>query len=451
MSWLPQRWLRPRGWLLLALGLVALLLAAVWGRRDLLVVSLFLVSLPLLASLSLRLFSPNFTVQRTFWPAFVQRGELLHVTLEVTGTTSGSTARITEQLPAHMIDIPHFEYPNPRAPHGRHSSYRYSLHPNRRGIFTIGPLSAGFADPFDVALLQRKLDAGDVLTVVPEVRELPPLEMSSGRGQDGTRVSAYLNSSSDADVQTRDYRYGDSMRRVHWPATARHGKVMVRAEETLTSPEAVIIVDQRLTRFPGASRASRSPEALLTSPHFEWNVNAVVSIATHFLERGFTLQVCDDQGQPAFVHSSSSLEPERMEYVGTEGSLAVARSLATLELRSTPVTTAASSHKGSMSPEPRHADALSEGLLTTLFSTPRRGPLVAILGTVDEDDATTLAAAVPASTGAYALIQAKNSASTDRAQEILSKAGWRVVLVNHNASLPQSWLALESSNAGAVR
>ena len=49
---------------------------------------------------------------------------------------------------------------------------------------------------------------------------------------------------------TREYRHGDPMRRVHWAATARHGELMVRQEESVTTPEATIILDQRLAAFP---------------------------------------------------------------------------------------------------------------------------------------------------------------------------------------------------------
>ncbi|MDD0857137.1 DUF58 domain-containing protein [Arthrobacter alpinus] len=35
---------------------------------------------------------------------------------------------------------------------------------------------------------------------------------------------------------TREYRSGDPLRRVHWPVTARQGKLMVRAEESVTAP-----------------------------------------------------------------------------------------------------------------------------------------------------------------------------------------------------------------------
>ena len=49
---------------------------------------------------------------------------------------------------------------------------------------------------------------------------------------------------------TREYRHGDPMRRVHWAATARHGSLMVRQEESVTTPEATIILDQRLSAYP---------------------------------------------------------------------------------------------------------------------------------------------------------------------------------------------------------
>ena len=48
---------------------------------------------------------------------------------------------------------------------------------------------------------------------------------------------------------TREYRHGDPMRRVHWAATARHGQLMVRQEESVTTPEATIVLDSRLSAY----------------------------------------------------------------------------------------------------------------------------------------------------------------------------------------------------------
>jgi uncharacterized protein (DUF58 family) len=53
----------------------------------------------------------------------------------------------------------------------------------------------------------------------------------------------------------REYMPGDSYRRIHWKATARHGRLMVREEERFEKRQACIVLDTR-TR-PGKGRVKR--------------------------------------------------------------------------------------------------------------------------------------------------------------------------------------------------
>ena len=105
---------------------------------------------------------------------------------------------------------------------------------------------------------------------------------------------------------TREYRYGDPLRRVHWAVTARQGKLMVRAEESVTTPEAAMVLDQRRlafgesssfafhTAFPtGHAHGTAAAQPMRTTAAFEKAVVAAASIATHLLERGYAVRVLD--------------------------------------------------------------------------------------------------------------------------------------------------------------
>lgn len=432
-SWIPERIFRPRGWVMMALGLLALLLAQLLGRRDLLVVAVFLLALPPLASGGLRLLSPGFTVKRRFSPAFVEAGTTAAVTLEVHGTTpGGASARITEQLPAHLIDVPRFDYPSPVSPRSLLSRYSYTLHPTRRGVFTIGPLTAKFGDPFDVALLTRELDPGELLTVAPAAVGLPEMSLTGGRGQDGSRMTRQQANPSDDDVMTREYRHGDPLRRVHWPATARQGKLMVRAEESVTTPEAALVLDQRLWAYGGAAKMPRKADTLATTPAFEWAVTAAVSIAAHLLERSYSLRVLDDQGRPGFQSSRSAHEPDREDFSGQSGALAVAQSLAALELAA-----AAQARTEVQSP-------LADALADKLIQTRRRGPVIAVTGLLTDADAMVLAAAAEAADGAYALVVCPDPARVAGPLNILRRAGWQALAVTPHTPLLQAWADVDA-------
>jgi len=432
MSWIPEYMFRPRGWLLMAAGVLALLFAQLFGRRDLLVVGVFLLALPPLASAGLRAFTPGFTVTRHFAPAFVETGTTATVTLDVRGSTpGGGRARIVETLPPHLIDVPHFDFPQPVTPRSLLSRYSYTLHPTRRGVFTIGPLTARFGDPFDVALLNRDLDAGDTLTVAPAAVVLPEISLTGGRGQDGTRMTRQQANPSDDDVMNREYRHGDPLRRIHWPATARQGKIMVRAEESVTTPEAALVLDQRSWAYGGPGKPLRKTDALGTSQAFEWAVVAAISIASHLLERSYSLRVLDHQGLPGFASSPSAQEPDREDFSGTSGVLAVAQSLAALELAAPPVNAGEA-----------HAP-LADLLVEKLIATRRRGPLIAVTGLLTPADAMTLAAAAEAAEGAFALLVCQDPAAVAGPLNILRRAGWQAVALTPATALLQAWADMD--------
>ena len=47
------------------------------------------------------------------------------------------------------------------------------------------------------------------------------------------------------DQTVREYRDGDDLRRIHWPATARTGELMVRQEDRPAKRRAVVVLDSR--------------------------------------------------------------------------------------------------------------------------------------------------------------------------------------------------------------
>ncbi|MFI5086271.1 MAG: DUF58 domain-containing protein, partial [Actinomycetales bacterium] len=238
--------LRPRGWGMLGAGIFALILAQFMGRRDLLVLGAVLVAAPLMAVLVLRLLKPDFSVYREFSPASVPTHSTTTVSLAVASTRPpGGRVSMTEELPARFGTAPSFGFPSRAALPGGPSRYEYHLRSAQRGQFPVGPVAAEFSDPFGLSRRLHRLDGTDVLTVTPAAVELPGTSLSGARGNDGVTATRQRANPSDDDVMTREYRHGDPMRRVHWPATARQGQLMVRQEESVTTPEATLLLDVR--------------------------------------------------------------------------------------------------------------------------------------------------------------------------------------------------------------
>jgi uncharacterized protein (DUF58 family) len=466
---LPRHLFSQRGWGLLAAGAVSLLAAQIMGRRDLLSLSVLLVVLPLISLAGIRLVKPKFQVYREFNPSPVETSAATTVRLAVARTGQGTGRAIMEErLPPRFGESPAFRFPA-RSATGGTSRYEYHLRSSQRGQFVIGPVTAEFTDPFGLSLHRQAIDDGDTLTVTPAAVELPVTGLAGARGNDGVTATRIRANPSDDDVMTREYRHGDPMRRVHWPATARHGALMVRQEESVTTPEATIILDQRYGAFAGGpgtgsggtglgGTVAMEGHEMLTSGTFEWAVVAAISISTHLAERNYALRLLDDRGEPAFLRSPSAPEPEAEEYVGAGGLQSIAESLAAIQLSGPHHGHHGRNEAGRRSPAavpaPRDAAGagrdhgfaqdsdpapFDDGLMDKLSAHRMRGPVIAVLGRLSMAEANALAPAAGYGANAFAMIVTERPSEFHEQLEELRRGGWRAVAVSPAVPVPAAW------------
>ncbi|MGA8787539.1 MAG: DUF58 domain-containing protein [Paenarthrobacter sp.] len=454
---LPKHLFTNRGWGLLAAGAVALGCAWVMGRRDLLTLAVLLLLLPLVALAGVRVLKPKFQVYREFNPSTVETASTTTVRLAV-ARSSYSTGHVImeEQLPPRFGEPPAFRFPA-RSASGGTSRYVYHLRSGKRGQFRIGPVTAEFSDPFGLSLRRHAIDDGDVLTVTPAAVELPVTGLAGARGNDGVTATRIRANPSDDDIMTREYRHGDPMRRVHWAATARHGQLMVRQEESVTTPEATLILDQRFTAFAAGAGsmfgAHDEDSDLVTSPGFEWVVTAAMSVAAHLAEWNYSLRVLDVFGSPAFIRSRSAPEPDSEEFSGIGGLQAIAEGLAAIEL-SGPRHVRAEHHRADAATGPATADsadaAFDDRLMDKLSAHRLRGPLLALLGTLTPAEAKSVAPAAAYGANAFALMVTDATRNNDDVLEILHLAGWRVAVVTSRTPLAAAWSSFDEGGIVAA-
>ena len=297
-----RRLVRPtlRGWLFLTVGSALFIGAWAMDLRDLLFVAGVLLLVPL-ASLGYVLVHPvRVAVTRAFRPGSVSAGLTATVTLQfrnlsalpVSGLrwrdTAGSGVVVPASQPLHPL--------GPARP-GRPAStdtavVSYPVRPSRRGSYPIGPVLLGKVDPFGLAYGEWPVGTPHDLTVTPRVTALPGSGVSITRGE-GSRHERlrHLNNDSD-ELIAREYRPGDPLRRVNWPATARHGEIMVRQEEQRSHPEARVVLDTTrgaTGHGSGAGTHGRSAHSV----EFERAVELTASIAVHLLEGGFRVEMIE--------------------------------------------------------------------------------------------------------------------------------------------------------------
>ncbi|MBI2165085.1 MAG: DUF58 domain-containing protein [Chloroflexi bacterium] len=113
------------------------------------------------------------------------------------------------------------------APH-RSVEWQTSTLLKKRGVYTLGPVRASVADPFGIHASQRYFGGTQELAVYPATVDLPyfHLPLAELVGEEVARQRSYQVSPSASSV--REYAYGDTLNRIHWPSTARMGRLMVK-------------------------------------------------------------------------------------------------------------------------------------------------------------------------------------------------------------------------------
>lgn len=302
------RSLRPtsRGWVLLGTALVCFVAAPIASLPALLLVTALLLGLLLCSALATVLGQADLSVRRTFDPEVLTQGGTATATLHIVNGSRMPTLEATwnDAVPSGLRAAASGRLPvlAPAGTPGSVVEVRYRVHALRRGRHELGPLRLEIRDPFGV--LTRRVGQVDRSSVVvlPRQVELWPL---APRGADhhGSASSAPQNVGvGEDDVVARAYLPGDSIKRMHWKATAHRGELMVRQEEQQVNPRAAVVIDTDATSW-GADRDRNG--AWNESASLEWGVVAAASVTAHLARIGYsvttapaggTIRSLDEQG-----------------------------------------------------------------------------------------------------------------------------------------------------------
>ena len=113
----------------------------------------------------------------------------------------------------------------------------------RRGIFTLGPLTLRTSDPFGVFSVEIEYPYAESFVVYPSVSELPYMSMPRGESPGTARAShRALEVTTDAS-SVRPYVAGDALNRIHWRSTARRDDFFVKQFDLQPSGDVWIVLD----------------------------------------------------------------------------------------------------------------------------------------------------------------------------------------------------------------
>ena len=269
--------LTPRGRTVGLVGIMLVVIGLSIDQRDLARIGFFLILLPLMAIAVVAWFRPRVQTSRSLAPVRIPLGSQAHetVTVERCGGLPLGAARFTDTIPIPLGQ-----------PRWSTATIQTPVIPTTRGRFTIGPVMMRTVDPFGMACRHTNLGDAAEVVVTPRIVDLGASGELGGQGFNTRSSAANAGRRGPDDAMVRDWRTGDSVRRIHWRSTAHRGDLMVRREEQAWNPSVVIVMDSRARCHAGTGPGAS----------FEWAINAVASISTRLASDGYIIQVCDSSG-----------------------------------------------------------------------------------------------------------------------------------------------------------
>jgi uncharacterized protein (DUF58 family) len=113
----------------------------------------------------------------------------------------------------------------------------------RRGVYKLGPTHLRTADPFGIYTVSMYDPHASTILVTPPILPLTQLRIRSGGWAGDERYRRGYVERNISDTGLRNYVAGDSLRRIHWRASAHFDTLIVRQLEAATSRDWCIYVD----------------------------------------------------------------------------------------------------------------------------------------------------------------------------------------------------------------
>ncbi|MBA8815503.1 uncharacterized protein (DUF58 family) [Microbacterium halimionae] len=389
---------------------VAFLVAAnELGLIELLAFAVLLLALLVLAALSVWLGRRRASVTRMLYPDVPSIGSDATVTVRVTAQSSwpASSGTWSDALPRDITADATGVFPAFTSRRdGRHAEVTYELNAVHRGIHWIGPLRLAVTDTFGLVRRQQTLGERTKIVVAPTVVELGPTPGFSG-DSGGTLSPLTTQRGQGADnLIARPYASGDSMRRIHWRASAHRDQLMVREEEQESTPEATVVCDRAVTRFEPVAM-----DATGTDPDFELVISATLSVTARLVRDGYTVAVIDSDGSPLCAPIAGG-DTAAVEELVLDFATITARSV--------------------------RAGAPFAGLAQEVAGR-TIGPLVVVTGALTPVDTAALVA-LAGHSHLPALIT-----TTRNRETLLAASGWRAVTVSEDSELDEAWRTATST------
>ncbi len=165
----------------------------------------------------------------------------------------------------------------------------------RRGAFQLGPTLLRGGDPLGLFTREQSFASEESLLVLPLVVPIQNFPSPVGLLPGGRAIRVKSQEITPHAGGVREYAHGDPLKRIHWPSTARRGRMMVKEFEQDPQAEVWLMVDaQRAvqaelkTEQTNAWRDwmfSSRPELSLAPSTLEYSIAIAASVTNYLLRQ----------------------------------------------------------------------------------------------------------------------------------------------------------------------
>jgi uncharacterized protein (DUF58 family) len=158
----------------------------------------------------------------------------------------------------------------------RKVSWKYQLQGKKRGYYRLGPITATSGDIFGFYPRWRQFNSPDQVIVFPRIFPIEQLEFPSLHPMGEAKSNRRIFQDPTRPIGLRDYRPPDSLKHIHWKASARRQELQVKVFEPTTNLKVSIFL----------AGDGYPPDRFRSEEEFELAVSTAASIAHHLIHQG---------------------------------------------------------------------------------------------------------------------------------------------------------------------
>ena len=163
----------------------------------------------------------------------------------------------------------------------------------QRGLFTFGPVELRYGDPFGLFPRTMRIKGTRSVVVYPVIRPVGYLEALAPSVAGEEHIRGRVLDLPPNVTTIREHIPTDSVKRIHWPSSARLGRLMSRSFETREGGDAWLVLDLQKGVHVGSG-----PESTL-----EYAISLAASLADAGLRRGGAVGLVSNDAMSTVIES----------------------------------------------------------------------------------------------------------------------------------------------------